>query len=128
LAEHSSTVTAQDHQKATLAPKLTKELGHIQWAREAREIYNLVRGLLPWPGAYTFYEGKLLKILEARIVDDNFSQHEPGTVSEVTKEGIAVAAGGGGLLIKEVHLQDSKPMDAHSFVVGHSIKTGFKFT
>lgn len=127
LAQGGCRGRVQDHQKATPAPKLTKGLGAVQWPKEAREIHNLVRGLLPWPAAYTRYKGRLLKILESKVVDGDFSHHEPGTVSEVSKEGITVATGGGGLLIKKVHLQDSKPMDAHSFVAGHRIEKGLKF-
>jgi len=127
LAGGTCVSAVQDHQQATLAPKLTKELGAIQWAKKAGEIDHLIRGLLPWPSAYTFYKGKLLKILEAQIVEGDFSQHESGTVSEVGKEGITVATGCNGLLVRKVHLQDSKPMDAHSFVVGHEVEVGFQF-
>lgn len=119
--------TVQDNRLATLAPKLTKELGHIPWEKKAYEIDSLMRGLLPWPSAYTFYNGKLLKILEAQIVAGDFSPYDPGSVVRVSKDGIVVATGCNGFLIKKVHLQDSKPMDAHSFVVGHRIETGFKF-
>jgi len=106
---------------------LTKELGLIQWTKKAGEIDHLVRGLLPWPSAYTLYNGKFLKILEAQVVPQDFSQCEPGVVSEVSKEGIIVAAKKNGLLIKKVHLQDSKPMDAHSFVIGHQLQVGYQF-
>ena len=128
LSENRCTPVAQDHSKATFAPKLIKELGIIQWAKQANDIYNLIRGSLPWPSAYTSYNGKFLKILEAQVVKQEDSQYEPGIVSEVSKEGIVVVAGGGGLLIKQVHLQDSKPMDASAFVRGHEIGVGFRFS
>jgi methionyl-tRNA formyltransferase len=118
---------AQDHDCVNFAPKLTKEICRIQWAKQAFEIYNLVRGLLPWPSAYTFFEGKLLKILEVKVIDGDPSNEEPGTVLEVSKNGIVISTGNGGLLIEKVHLQDSKPMDAHSFVIGHAIEVGCKF-
>ena len=131
----SCTPIEQDSTLVTLAPKLTKDLGHIQWTKQACEIGNLIRGVLPWPGAYTFYKGKSLKILEAQggarhavpLREEDFSKAEPGTVSAVDKGGITMVTGSGELLIKKVHLQDSKPMDAHSFVVGHRIETGYKF-
>jgi len=121
------TPTAQNDRLATIAPKLTKELGIISWTRKAVDIYNLVRGLLPWPSAYTFYKGKLLKILEAQVIEEDVSQSEPGTVLKIIKEGFVVATGQKGLLIKRVHLQDSKPMDVSAFLRGHEIKVGFKF-
>ena len=121
------TPKAQDDGLVTFAPKLTKELGHIQWTKQAQEIHNSVRGLLPWPGAYTFYKGKLLKILETEVIEEDFSKNEPGEVSEISKEGIVVSTGNNGLLMKKVHLQDSKPMDAHSFVIGHEVEVGYTF-
>lgn len=121
------TLTPQDEQKVTLAPKLTKELGHISWRGRAQVIHNLVRGLLPWPTAYTFYQGKMLKILGASVVEDDFSSFSPGEVVEVSKEGFVVATGEGGLVVREVHLEASKKMDAHSFTVGHKLEAGFRF-
>ena len=53
--------------QVTYAPKLTKEMGKIDWKRPAQSIINQVRGLQPWPGAYTFYNGKMLKIIQAQI-------------------------------------------------------------
>lgn len=127
LADGRCPFRRQDHQKATFAPKLTKELGHVNWTKGAKQIFNCVRGLLPWPSAYTFYNGKLLKILEADVIDRNASAIPPGTVIAVDKEGIAVATGHKSLLLKKVHLQDAKPMTAHEFVVGHKVETGFQF-
>lgn len=118
---------AQDRDLVTFAPKLTKETGHIRWERSAFEICSLVRGLLPWPGAYTFYKGRSLKILEARVLDGDQSDGSSGTVLEAGKKGIVVATRRGHLLIQKVHLQDAKPMDAHSFVIGHAVEPGYKF-
>lgn len=127
LSERRCTPAAQDHARATFAPKLTKELGVIQWTKKADEIDHLVRGLLPWPSAHTLYNGKFLKILEAQVARQDLSQHKPGVVAEVSKEGIVVATGKNGLLIKKVHLQDSKPMDVSAFLRGHEVEVGFKF-
>jgi methionyl-tRNA formyltransferase len=119
--------TKQEDRLATLAPKLTKELGAVQWAKPACDIARLVRGLLPWPSAYTFYKGKILKVLEAQVIGGHFPTVEPGTVLEMSKNGITVATGRGALIMKKVHFQDSKPMGAYDFVIGHDIKTGFRF-
>ncbi len=127
LSENRCTPVTQDHSKATFAPKLIKEHGAIQWGKKADDIYNLIRGSLPWPSAYTSFNGKFLKILEAQVVEQDDSQYEPGTVSGVSKKGIVVVAGGGCVLIKQVHLQDSRPMDASAFVRGHEIDVGFQF-
>ncbi len=121
------TFTVQDDQKATLAPKLTKELGEIRWSKPARDINNLARGLLPWPGAYTYYQGKFLKILEMEVVPHNFLSYSPGEVTKVDKKGFTVATADQGLLVKTVHLEASKPMSAYQFMMGHRLEPGFKF-
>jgi len=61
----------QDERKVTLAPKLTKEMGLIQWDKPAGDIHNLTRGLLPWPSAYTYFKGKMLKVLSTEVVKDS---------------------------------------------------------
>ena len=110
--------------EATFAPKLTKESGRIDWNKSAAQINNLVRGLQPWPGAYTFLNEKALKILSAEIVEGS---GVPGEVIEIRCEGFVVAAAQGSLLVKQVHFQDSKPMDTPSFMRGHKIEVGYKF-
>lgn len=127
LSEQRCKPIVQDHSQVTFAPKMIKELGVILWTKKADEIDHLIRGLLPWPTAYTFYNGKFLKILEAKVVRQDLSQHEPGVITEVSKEGIVVAAGKNGLLIKKVHLQDSNPMDVSAFLRGHEVEVGFQF-
>lgn len=117
---------AQDPNNASFASKLNKDLGKIDWNKSAKEINALVRGLQPWPGAYTYFHGKSLKILSAEVVDkeDPFS---PGKVVEICEKGVLVGTQKGGLLIKQVHLQDSKAMDIASFLRGHSLEIGFTF-
>ena len=121
------TFTVQDEQAATMAPKLTKELGQIQWNKQSLALHNLARGLLPWPGAYTYYQGKLLKILETEVVPRNFLSYSPGEVTKVDKKGFTIATADQGLLVKAVHLEASKPMSAYQFMMGHRLEPGFKF-
>lgn len=121
------TFTVQDDQKATTAPKLTKESGHIPWDKPARDIHNLARGLLPWPAAYTYYQGKLLKILETEVVPGSFLSYPPGEVVSVDKKGFTVATADQGLLVKAVHLEASRPMSAYQFMMGHRLGVGFRF-
>lgn len=134
IEQGTYTLTVQDHLAATMAPKLTKELGHILWNKQALVLHNLARALLPWPTAFTYYQGKLLKILEAEVVPRGSPlpkgacrSYSPGEVTTVDKKGFVVAAIDKGLLVKRVHLEASKPMSAYQFVVGHQLKPGFKF-
>jgi len=118
----------QDELSITYAPKLTKALGLIDWNKSAVEIRNLIRGLLPWPTAYTFAGDKMLKITSAEIVDKVKLGVKPGEVVEVVKEGIIVATGKGFLRITQVHKQAGNEMDAHSFSIGNGVEPGFIFT
>jgi len=121
-------LAAQDEKSATLASKLTKEMGHIDWKKPAVDIHRLVRGLLPWPAAYTFYGKEFFKILEAEVTDSKTEKFAPGQVTSISKSGIDVMAGKEALRIKKVHPSSSKIMEAHDFVVGHKIGIGFQFT
>lgn len=112
----------QDARQVSLAPKLTKELGHIDWQKPAAQIHNLVRGLLPWPTAYTHFNGKLLKILETGIGEH--SSFQPGVIGAVTPKGLSVGTGDGALLIKRVHPESGKEMAAVDFLHGHKLQVG----
>ena len=111
----------QDKSKVTLAPKLSKDMGRIDWKQSAQTIERLIRGLKPWPGTFTQYKGKTFKILEGSVVK---ASGEAGTVVDIHKEGFVVACGQGGLLVKLVHPEASKPMTAYDFVQGHRLTLG----
>ena len=113
---------SQDNNQVTYAAKLTKELGKIQWKKTAVEIHNLVRGLIPWPCAYTFYNQKILKILLTQIVDQDYTDLKPGEIVKICKEGIVVKTSRGSLLIKEVQPESSRKMTAHEFAIGLHLK------
>ena len=127
LEKNAYTLAGQDNSKVTVAPKLTKESGLIQWNKPAQTIHDLVRGLLPWPAAYTHYQGKRLKILQTEIVSADTMPKQPGEVLEINSRGFVVAAADGGLLVRQVHLESVKAMDAKSFVLGHKLQTGSRF-
>ena len=117
----------QDLDLVTIAPKLTKELGQIDWNKNAIDIHNLVRGLQPWPSGYTEYKGKQLKILSTEIVEFEGSVN-PGQIVAIDKESFIVSTAKQALRIKEVHLQASKRMGVASFLLGHPLQIGFSFS
>ncbi len=117
----------QDEKKVTLAPKLNKDLGKIDWKEDANLINNKIRGLLPWPSAYTSFQGKMLKVLSAQVFQLVSKEHKAGEVISLDKNGFVVAAKNSALLIKEVHPQDSKQMSAFDFTLGHDLKSGYIF-
>ena len=120
-------LSPQDQAQVTYAPKLTKEMGRIDWKKDAQTILDQIRGLQPWPGAYTFYNGRMLKITQAQITTKSLGIHAPGQVIEIDKGGFYVACFDYGLLIKEVQPEAGKVMPAHSFVVGYKVVTGTTF-
>ncbi len=102
----------QDHEKATYAPMLKKEEGEIDWNRDPRTIHNMVRGLLPWPCAYTRLGPKNLKILKSSYL---LEEHEltPGTMFR-RDHGLAVACRGGYLIPLVLQLEGKKAMDSRT--------------
>ncbi len=124
IAQGKHQLTPQDHAQATFAPKLTKEMGKIAWSKAAGDIDYQIRGLQPWPGAYAFFHGKMVKILKAVKGDTLRCPLLPGQVMAVDKTGIAVACGSGELILKEVLPDAGKPMSAVAFAAGHKIVAG----
>jgi len=116
----------QDHSAATYAPKLTRETANIDWFRSSLDIYNLVRGTIPWPGAYTHWGGQTLKIWKTEPVEGR-NGPEPGTIIEVGKEGLIIQTGKGRLRIEELQLENRKRMTVKEFIQGHPLKPGIRF-
>lgn len=112
---------AQDDAQSNYAPMLKKEDGRIDWNKSAAEIHNLVRGLDPWPAAYTFLDGELLKI--TRTLPEA-GEGEPGTVLAADAEGVRVACGDGVLLVRELQLPGKKRLPAADFLRGRSLPAG----
>lgn len=113
----------QDESRASRAPKMHKDLGHIRWQEGSRRIHDLVRGTQPWPGAFTYWRGKRLKVLEASAAG-NIIRGKPGEIVEVGKDGFLVQAGDGVVLVRRVHPESSRPMDARAFLAGHGLSAG----
>jgi len=117
-------LTVQDEKKVVYAPKLKKSDGLIDWHKSALEINNLIRGTLPWPGAFTHYKGKLLKIYKANVVDSidcNLSIHKTGEVIDVSKGRLYVNTGKGVLSIQELQIEGKRRMKVEEFIAGHKI-------
>lgn len=116
----------QDHSEATFAPPFKKEDGRIDWKKEAGEIDRQIRALNPWPGTYTEWKGRLLKIFSGEV-RQRMSKGEAGRVVWVGADFIEVETGNGSLLIKEVQLEGKRRMSVKEFLSGHSIPVGTVF-
>lgn len=115
--------TPQNDAESCYAKMLTKELGKIDWKKDAASIERLIRGLNSWPSAYTSFLGKTLKIWDADVEDKN-TDAQPGTVVEVTADAIYVQTGEGLLKINEVQMQGKKRMPVKAFLLGHKVEEG----
>jgi len=113
----------QEHDKATVVPILKKGDGRIDWSLSAESIRNRIRGLDPWPGAFTFWRGKRLRLWEAEA-NEAGSAGKPGEVLSVDNEGVMVRAGEGTLRLKSVQLEGGRRMRVEEFLRGHKMRPG----
>ncbi len=126
LENNSLKFISQNDEDSSYAPKLSKENGLVPWEKKSIEIYNLIRGVQPWPGAFTFLNEKRLGILRVEI-SDGLSDDLPGCIARVSDYGIEVGTGDGRIIIKELRPEGKKPMSAKSFLQGNIIKPGNTF-
>ena len=109
------------------AAMITKQMGLMNFSKPAEELERLVRGMNPWPSAYTFINGKTLKVWKCKVSGEQ-TDAIPGTVFLTDKEGIHVACEKGTLILTEVQLEGKKRMDTEAFLRGYHIEKGTCFT
>lgn len=117
------TLTKQEDSKSNYARMLDKKIGRIDFTKTAAEIERLIRGLNPWPSAYTFLHGKTLKIWDADVRGTGENEN-PGEIVEVTKDAISIGTGKGVLVIRELQLEGKKRMDTEAFLRGYKVEKG----
>ncbi len=113
----------QEHHLATEAPPLNKEDGRINWDRPAHELHCLIRGLDPWPTAYTFLNDSRFRLFAPEIVHHN-SNLPPGTLLAADRQGLLIACGHDALLIREIQPEGKKRMTAQAFLCGQPLHPG----
>ncbi|MBN2467493.1 MAG: methionyl-tRNA formyltransferase [Deltaproteobacteria bacterium] len=116
----------QDESKASFAPSFKKGAGRINWDTPADLLHNHIRGMNPFPGAYTLLEGKMLRVFEASPHVKEV-QGLPGIVVGITDDGISVSTGRHCLLLKEVQQEGRRRMPAAEFLRGKPIPIGTRF-
>ena len=123
---YNGTIKREKQSEETFYAKmLDKELARINWNNSAQNIHNLIRGLNPWPIAYTNYEEKPMKIYESKVLNEN-SNKEPGTIISVDKNGLKVSTLDGVLLIKKIQFPNGKPLTIEQYINGNSININTK--
>jgi methionyl-tRNA formyltransferase len=111
----------QDDALSCYAPMLKKEDGMVDWGQPAQTVKNLVRGMTPWPGAFTFLDTITLKICRAGVAHGSGA---PGTVLQAGKKGLEVACADGSIIIEELQLEGRKRLKAADFLAGCKIEAG----
>lgn len=112
----------QNHEEFTYAPMMNKALGEINWSKSAREIHNLVRGVNPWPSAYTTYEGSTMKVWKTEVLNET-SDKESGTILKVDKDGIRISTKDNVVLVKEIQMPGKKRVLVSEYIKGNNINT-----
>jgi len=115
--------TPQDHSKATYAPLLKKQDGHINWQRPAEKLEPFIRGMTPWPGAFTFHNEKRLKIIKAAPISESVSE-AAGTILKAFPDELRVATGKGALSILEIQGPSGKRLGIADFLRGYRLPPG----
>jgi methionyl-tRNA formyltransferase len=113
----------QENEFSSYASMLGKEMANINWEQSNVNIHNFIRGLNPWPIAYTHYEDKVMKIYKSRIINEG-SNKKFGSIIEVSKEGLKVSTGSGVLLIEEIQFPGKKPLKVKDYIIGNKIDEG----
>lgn len=125
--------TLQDDGLATYAHRLTKDDGRIDWSQPAPRVHDLIRGMHPWPHAYSYLNGHRLIVIRSSIDPTNGSADwssglAPGTLLDATGDTLRVATGTGILHVREVQAEGKRPMRTREFLAGHRIGAGDRFT
>lgn len=124
LEKGEITPEKQGESPTAYASMLDKKMGNIDWNKSAVVIERLVRGLNPWPSAYTHLDGKTLKIWACDALPQSASKGESGEILEVTKDAIHVQTGDGILVLREIQLAGKARMDAGAFLRGYKVVPG----
>ena len=128
LAAGRAVEEPQDDSLSTYASKITKEEGLIDWTLAAADIHNRVRGLYPWPHAFSYLNGERLIVMRSHVAPEPTSA-DPGTIVDVSSGAISVATGHGGrLAIDEVQPEGRRAMKVRDYLAGHPIQPGTRFS
>jgi methionyl-tRNA formyltransferase len=116
----------QDEAAATYAPRLTKDEGLIDWGQSAERVHNLIRGLHPWPHAFSYLNGRRVILRRSMVVRE--LNAPPGTVVEAGGDRLTIAAATSGIGILEIQVEGKRPMRPRDFLAGHRVRPGSRFS
>lgn len=118
----------QAHSLATYASKINKDTAHINWNTPARQLSNFLRAFDPWPGAFTYWDGRLLKLFRPRFVEEPEENplETPGTIVRADADELCIATSPGYLRVRELQMENRPRMSVSEFLQGHPLKTGVR--
>jgi methionyl-tRNA formyltransferase len=134
IARGIAVETPQNDAESTYAHRVTREDGAIDWSWPAARVHNLIRGLHPWPHAFSFVQGKRVIVRRSSLQANDGGQVRrdppsvPGTILEADGDRLVVATGDGALRILEIQAEGRRPMSAREFLAGHRLIAGERFT
>lgn len=125
IEDGTITRTPQNHEESTYAKMLSKSMGELDFTKPAVELERYIRGLNPWPSAYTKYQGKTLKIWKAKVTD-GVSGKEPGEIVKIDKNSFTIQTGEDALTVLELQLEGKKRMQCGDFLRGVKVEKGMR--
>lgn len=130
ISQNKVCYVGQNEELATHTKMLKKEDGLLDFSKNSKDIVNLIRGLNPWPVAYTFYKGKMLKIFKAQVYNADIKRSlvESGTVIKCSvNDGLIISTKDGAISVLQLQLEGAKRLEIKQFLLGKNIEIGYKF-
>jgi methionyl-tRNA formyltransferase len=127
LAAGQAREVPQDERLATYANRIAREDGLLDWSLPAAAIHNLVRGLVPWPHAFTFLAGARLIVIQSKVLGPGEAHPEPGTIVKASGDELVAAVGDGFIQLVKVQPEGQRALTAREFLAGHTIRVGSTF-
>jgi methionyl-tRNA formyltransferase len=125
IADGTLTATPQDDAESTYAPMIKKEDGQLDWQQTSEALERRIRAMTPWPGAFTFWQGQLLKVIRAEVVDGRLPKGEPGEVVALGETAVVLTQNGG-LTLQEIQLAGKRALPVADFLRGRPELIGSK--
>lgn len=116
----------QNHRLSSYAPVIKKQNGLIDWTKSASQIERLIRGFQPWPSAFSYVNGKLIKFFKAEVVENSNSPHEPGIITDINNDAFIIKCGKNSLRILELQIEGKKRTTVKNFLSGNNLEKGIK--
>lgn len=123
IVNNRAKYTPQKNEISTYAPMLYKDNGRIDWNKPSKDIFNQVRGLKPWPSAFTYYEDKQIKIHKIKLTDE-ISNGEPGKIVDVSNSSVFINSADKIIVVEELQFPNKRPMKVSEYLAGNSIVKG----